>query len=322
MTSRPFTLLVNPRAGAGRVAELVPRLEQAFRARASSTGGAAFELVETRGPGDATRCVREALERGSAGVAVVGGDGTLSEATNGFFEGTRAVRPDAWLAPLSCGTGGDFRKTIGSVNVPRSGEGIEALVAQVLAATPRPIDVGHLRYVDRRGDERERVFLNITSFGIGGLVDELVNDGPKWLGGGPAFLLGTVRALVAYRPAAVRVRVDEGEPREVVITNLAVANGRYFGGGMFVAPKAELDDGRFDVVTMPAIAPHRALRLLPRLYRGTHLDSPHVHFERGRVVVAESVDPSVHVLLDVDGEAPGRLPARFEVLPGALLLRA
>jgi YegS/Rv2252/BmrU family lipid kinase len=311
-----FSLVVNPRAGAGRAERHLPRV-----LRALESAGARFEVLRTSRPGDATQLVREALLRGTEGVAVIGGDGTLNEATNGFFVDEKALRPDAWLAPLSCGTGGDFRKSIGSVNVARNGDGVEELVRRMLASTPRAIDVGALRFKTHEGGDASRIFLNITSFGVGGLVDQLVNDTPKWMGGGPAFFVGTLRALARYKPARVRLRIDHGAPIEEVITNIAVANGRFFGGGMHIAPNAELDDGHFDVITMRATPIVEALRLAPKLYRGAHLSAPSVAAARGRRVDAEPADPRTHVLLDVDGEAPGRLPASFEVLPRALRIR-
>ncbi len=322
--SESFCLVVNPSAGAGRAERHLPRV-----LRALAKSGVRVEVLRTKCTGDATRLVREALLRGTSGVAVIGGDGTLNEATNGFFENEKAIRPEAWLAPLSCGTGGDFRKSIGSANVAHNGEGIEELVSRMLQATPRKIDVGALRFTTHQGGEASRIFLNITSFGIGGLVDQLVNETPqgllhslsgKWIGGGPAFFVGTLRALARYKPARIRMRIDEGPFVESVITNVAVANGRFFGGGMKVAPRAELDDGQFDVITMRATPIRQALRLAPKLYRGTHLGAPSVSASRGSRVYAESLD-GTHVLLDVDGEAPGRLPATFEVLPRSLLIR-
>ena len=255
--SEALTLVVNPRAGAGRGAKVLPAVERALREL-----GAQLTVVQTDGPEDATRRVREALRAGARGIAVIGGDGTLSEATNGFFEAGSAIREDAYLAPISAGTGGDFRKSLGAGNVGSGQESVEEIVRRMWAAKVRPIDVGHLRYVGNDGVTRERTFLNITSFGIGGLVDRLVNDAPKWMGGAPAFFVGTVRALARYEPQRVRVTVDETAPREAVITNIAVCNGQFFGGGMHVAPEARLDDGLFDVVTMHALGLRAAARRL------------------------------------------------------------
>ena len=102
---------------------------------------------------------------------------------------------------------------------------------------------------------------------------------------------------------------------------MAVANGRYFGGGMMMAPEALLDDGQFDVVTIGDIRKATLLRLFSRVYKGTHLGTPKVSLRRARKIIAEPVNPEDEVLLDVDGEAPGRLPATFELLPKAIYLQ-
>jgi YegS/Rv2252/BmrU family lipid kinase len=306
----PFLLVVNPRAGAGAAAKRLPALRHALE-----EAGARFDVALTQEPRDATRLVREALSSGMAGVAVVGGDGTLNEAVNGFFhaDGT-PVAPDAWLGPLPCGTGGDFRRTLGI------SKRIEPMVTRMLWARPRRVDVGWLRYVDHQGRPSERAFLNIASFGISGLVVQVVNESPKWLGGTPSFLIGTLRAMARYQNQRVRVTLDDGEPREQDVLSVAVANGRFFGGGMHIAPRAEIDDGLFDVVTL-GISSIESLKQTASVYRGTHLDHPGITCVRARKVHAEPAHASDHVLIDLDGEAPGRLPATFELRPRALLLR-
>jgi YegS/Rv2252/BmrU family lipid kinase len=309
---RPFVLVVNPRAGAGRAGQQLDALTAALR-----EGGARFDVVQTRGPGDATVRVREALDAGAEGIAVVGGDGTLNEAVNGFFEPDGTARDtEAWLGPLPCGTGGDFRKSVGI------GTDMNATVTRMLWATPRPIDVGWLEFRDHEGKKAARAFLNIASFGLGGLVDQIVNAGPKWIGGKPAFFLGTLRAMRRYSNRKVVITVDDEPPRETEIVNVAVANGQYFGGGMHIAPEAVLDDGLFDVVGLENMGRVEQMRLTRHLYGDTILQQPKVTYARGRRIVAEPADWSGPVLLDVDGEAPGALPATFEVRPGAVRLRA
>lgn len=306
-----FVIVANPTAGAGRAGRRLAAVEEVLRA-----GSERFETRLTTRAGQATTLVRDALRGGASGVAVIGGDGTLHEATNGFFdEGGAPIAAHAWLAPLSAGTGGDFRKTLGHDADPVTG------ARRLLSAVPRPIDVGWLAYVGNDGTPAECAFLNIASFGLGGVVDRLVNTGPKWMGGRAAFLYAATRAAATYRAPRVRVTVDGAAPRESKILNVAVANGRFFGGGMQVAPHAELDDGVFDVVFLDETGFVTNALATPKLYRGTHLSLPHVHSMRGRVVHAEPVDADA-VLLDVDGETPGRLPATFTVKPGALLLRA
>lgn len=290
----------------------MPALQDALR-----EAGASFETALTSGPRDATRIVRQAIRDGYAGVAVVGGDGTLNEAVNGFFdEGGEPIGNDAWLGPLPCGTGGDFRRTLGVSNE------VVPMVTRMMWAKPRAVDVGWLTYRDREGREGHRAFINIASFGMGGLVDDLVSRGPKWLGGKPAYLLGIVRAMGRYKNRAVRIVVDDQPPVELTIVNLAVANGRYFGGGLQIAPEAIVDDGLFDVVAIRDLSIPAQWKLAPALYGGNVLGRDGIWSARGKKVVAEPADYAGPVLLDVDGEALGALPATFELRPGAVRLRA
>ncbi|MCC6875582.1 MAG: diacylglycerol kinase family lipid kinase [Sandaracinaceae bacterium] len=307
----PFLLVVNPRAGAGTAERKLPALR-----RALEDAGARFDVATTAGPRDATRLVREALRAGMRGVAIVGGDGSLNEAVTGFFdEEGRPIAPDAWLGPLPCGTGGDFRRALG---IPHA---IEPMVTRMLWARPRRVDVGWLSYVDDEGQRAHRAFLNIASFGLSGLVDRVVNAGPKWMGGTPSFLLGTLRAMAGFERQRVRLQLDDGPVREASVLTVAVANGRFFGGGMHIAPEAKIDDGLFDVVTLE-MSPIESLAHTGDIYRGAHLGKKGVRLERGTRLTAEAIDPDERVLIDLDGEAPGALPATFELRARALLLRA
>ena len=303
-------LVVNPRAGAGKASKHLPRLLRSLR-----VAGAKPIVHHTRRPGHATELVRQLLGEGAAGVAVVGGDGTVNEALNGFFDEAGApIAPGAWLGPLPCGTGGDFRKTA------RLPESPEAMARRLVAATPRPIDVGWITFVDHEGRDAHRAFLNVASFGIGGLVDRLVNESPKWIGGRAAFIVGSLRALTRYRSRLVRFQVDGQDPREARVINVAIANGQYFGGGMHIAPEASLDDGLFDVVSLERQGLAEQLTLARPLYDGTLLQQSGVEFTRGTTIRAEPLE-GLAVELDVDGEAPGRLPATFELRSGVLQLR-
>lgn len=303
--------IINPASSGGRTNGRWPDLA----ARLASTIGP-FESRFTSAPGDATQITRVALQSGFDRIIAVGGDGTMNEVVNGFFEDDGSpIAPDAWLGPLPCGTGGDFRRTLGI------DKRTDRMVAHMLSKEPRRIDVGRISFVDDEGREDARMFINIASFGLAGIVDRKVNDAPKWMGGTPAFLFGTLRALVGYRNQGVRIRVDDEDANEMAILNLAVANGRYFGGGMHIAPRAEVDDGLFDIVALRA-SPLESLRGIAKIYRGTHLDDENVFFTRAKKLVAEPLSADDHVLLDIDGEAPGRLPATLTIRAGALALRA
>jgi len=301
------TVIVNPNSQGGKLgkrwAELADTLGRRFP----------FDEVRTEGPGDATRLAREALRGGAERVIAIGGDGTINEVVNDFFDDAgAAIAPDATFGLIPFGTGGDFRRTM---QIPR--EIVDA--AEVIAAGHRrQIDVGRLTYTTPTGERAQRMFVNIASFGVSGVVDRLVNESGKKLGGRLGFALAPARATWTYTNQRVQLVFDGTDRVEATINTVAVANGRYFGGAMMIAPDAEPDDGQFDVVAMGDFRFRDLLTSGRRIYKGTHLTMDKVTCRRARVVEAEPVDPGAIVELDVDGEAPGRLPARFEIVPRAL----
>lgn len=304
-------VISNPTAGSGSAVRRLPALKRLLDDR-----GIQAEFVETRAPGDATRLLREARADGVECVGVMGGDGTLNEVSQGYLdsEGRPLVGPD--LALIPSGTGGDFRKTFAL------GETLEEAGDRLATAEARPIDLGLLEITAHSGETIRRAFLNITSFGLGGLTDRLVSAGPKWVGGRAAFLVGSLRALISYSNAPVRLRVDGEIVLEAPIVNVAIANGKYFGGGMKVAPDALPNDGLFDVIAMHDLTRAQVVGFSSRIYQGTHVGQPGVRFVRGSLVEAESLVPRGEVLIDMDGETPGRLPLVARVARGALKIRA
>jgi diacylglycerol kinase family enzyme len=165
-----------------------------------------------------------------------------------------------------------------------------------------------------------RHFVNVAGCGISGRAVQEVERLGKAVGGRIAYLLGAGKALVGWRDQPVRWRLDGGAWREEAITCLSVCNGRYFGGGMMVAPDARMDDGLFDVTIWKGLGFADLLLKRPMLYDGRHVRLPNTRQFRGRVVEVEPAGPGP-VLLELDGEQPGTLPARFTLLPGALRLR-
>jgi YegS/Rv2252/BmrU family lipid kinase len=273
---------------------------------------ATLAVAETANRGHAAALACRAMRDGTDVVVALGGDGTINEVVNGFFDDRGlAIAPAASFAVIPFGTGGDFRRT---VHMP-----VElADAAAVIAANHRKqIDVGKLDFTAAGGGRALRMFANIASFGVSGVVDRMVNESSKRLGR-LAFAVATARATWSYKNQRVQLVFDSADRVEATINCVAVANGRYFGGAMMVAPDAELDDGMFDVIAMGDFGFGDLLTSGRRIYKGTHVTMDKVTARRARVVEAEPIDPAAVIELDVDGENPGRLPARFEVLPSAL----
>lgn len=302
----PLRVLVNPKAGAGRALRQLPVLEKALGRQ-----GFTYDVVRTGGPGQAAALVREAAEAGVETLLVLGGDGTLHEVAQGYVDAEGQALSGPAVLPFACGTGCDYRRSFG---VP---DDVEAALGLLTRGRAEPVDLGLAHVTDHEGQPRRRVFINITSFGVGGLADRFVNRAPKWLGGRLSFFLATTAALVRYKNARMAVSVDGTEIYRGPSFNTVVAIGRYFGGGMHIAPNADPGDGRFDVVVLGDLSKRSVVAMTLDVYRGTHLGRPDIVTTRGRRVDAEPIGGD-EALIDMDGETPGRLPLRLEVVPNAL----
>jgi len=307
MVAARTVIVVNPASQGGKLRKRWPEVCDVI-ARAFP-----FDDVHTKAPGDATVLVRDALRAGADRIVALGGDGTINEVVNGFFDDGRAIASEATFAVIPFGTGGDFRRTF---DIPTDTAQAAAIIAK---GHRKKIDVGRLDFRRLDGDKATRMFANIASFGVSGVVDRLVNESGKKLGR-LSYVLATARAAWSYQNQRVALTFDDhSEDRvEATIHTVAVANARYFGGAMLIAPNAEVDDGMFDVVAMGDLRIGDLVTGGLRLFKGTHLAMDKVTARRARVIDAEPIDPQAVVELDVDGEPLGKLPARFEVLPAAL----
>ena len=300
-------IIANPNAAGGRVG----RELESIQTRMRDALGEVVTLL-TEGPRHATTLTEQAVRDGATTILSMGGDGTHNEVVNGIM--LAEPPPGAvTLGILPAGTGGDFRRML------IHGDTLDESAVALPTASAAPIDVGHVQFQNDDGQSDERYFINIASFGVAGLVDRYVSKSSKLLNGTITFYISTLRALARYKPARVRIEVDGQDIGTYAITNVMVCNGRFAGGGMKFAPDAHLADGLFDVV----VAEHRSvaytLSLTPNIYKGTHIGKPGIRVFRGREVRAETLTEHP-AWMDVDGEAPGQLPAHFRIHPGAIQL--
>ena len=300
-------LIVNPASAGGRTGREWPGIEARLRA-----AGLRFDSALTSRPAEATELARREVKAGRPLVVAAGGDGTVHEVANGFFERDEPLATASQLGVLPVGTGGDFRRTFGMPREP------ERAAAVLLAGHSRAIDAGRLACRLPDGRAATAHFVNIASAGIGGEVVARVNRGGRYINGEITFLVASVLTLLRWRNKPMRVVVD-GQARELVAQQVVVANCQFFGGGMRVAPRAVPDDGLLDVVVVADVGALENLRGIAEIRRGTHLDAgnPKVTHCRARRVELSSPES---VLVEADGEQPGGVPAGFEVVPGALRL--
>ncbi|MCA1609167.1 MAG: hypothetical protein LC730_06910, partial [Acidobacteria bacterium] len=173
-----------------------------------------------------------------------------------------------------------------------------------------------------------RYFLNVSSFGLAASVIERVKTTAalKWLpvdnlGGRANFALSTLQEVIGLQTAMVKVKIDDADEKNLSTVNFCVANARYFGGGMKIAPDARLADGFLDVINIGDIRTAKIILNAYTLYRGTHIELPEVRGTRARRVAVRALDDSQKILVEIDGELPGRLPAIYQVIPAALRVR-
>lgn len=233
----------------------------------------------------------------------VGGDGTAHEVVNGLLS-RNPTTPPRFGALLRAGTAGDLARSVPSPGRP------EDVPAWITTNRWRRVDAARLETSAGR-----RFFINAADVGIGAEVVRRAALGPPAFGGTVNFLGAAVVSLLRHQNAPVRLRLDNGPVTERRVRTIAVTNGAYFGGGMWIAPAAQTDDGLLEVVTIGDISRSLGIRSLPMLYRGTHGRLKQVQFGRARRVEIEGDEP---VGVEADGELVGTTPAVFEIIPGAL----
>ena len=330
----PPLLIVNPACGARSSARSLPRI----LARAQEALGDVVVLYTSR-PGHARELAEKAAREGYPLIVAVGGDGTFSEVANGVLDFADAVAGgpaaeqtvitgadstqsgDAPVVGLiNVGTGGDFRRSLGIE------AGFDHCLEALTSGRERLVDVGRASFRAMDGRTIEQYFVNVLSAGLGGLVDRYVDRMPAFLGGRIAYYLAALGAVIVSKEQPLQARITwQGETRENIIPAylVAICNGRWFGGGMDVAPMASFDDGRLEVVTVTAPSKPYLADRVRGVYTGRHLEEPTVHhFPCEGLELRLGEEAAEHrFFLDVDGEPLGSLPLRVKVMPRRLRVR-
>jgi len=308
-------VIVNPASASGSTGDWWPQIASDLRSQFGS-----FQVRFTKGRGDADVLAGEAARKGAKYIIACGGDGTVSEVANGILSSGKDVE----LGILPSGTGGDFRR---SLEIPSQSRDAARVLRE--GQTVR-IDVGRISYIDHDGNEAMRYFLGVASCGMSTKVIERVKAGspdwlpvntPKWIGGRISFGASLLQTAMRTTPTRLVVQLDDSHERNLVVSNLCIANARYFGGGMKIAPDAKLTDGKFDVVGIGDLGALKIFTSAPRVYKGSHLSMPEVSHALARKISVRPADRSSEVALEIDGELPGRLPATFQIVPEALRVR-
>ncbi|HEY0078991.1 MAG TPA: diacylglycerol kinase family protein [Pyrinomonadaceae bacterium] len=308
-------VIVNPTSASGATGEAWPAIASDLRRHFG-----AFACVFTEAGGDAELIAEREAKAGRRLIIACGGDGTISETANGILRSGAQSE----LGILPSGTGGDFRRTLGIST--RASEAARAL----RTGKSRLMDVGRATYLNQAGVSETRYFLNVASFGMGGAVVERVKENrtpwlpsnvARLLGGRVAFAAAALQTTLTFSKPTVELQIDDRAAFRLAVTNFCVVNARYFGGGMKIAPEAKIDDGLFDIVAIGDLSPFTILTNSYRIYLGTHLGMQKVRHTRARRLDARPTRDDQPVMLEIDGELAGHLPATFEIMPAALRIK-
>ena len=266
------------------------------------------ETLFSERSGHRIELAEQSARDGAELIVAVGGDGTLNEAVNGVMRaGTQTE-----VATIPLGTGMDFVRTHAIPNR------FEDAVCTAVSGATRTIDVGRVSYRTWDGHDAERYVANVGSVGMSAAVAQRATGMSKAVGGKATFFYALVRVFFEWENTIVRVELEGGEEREGRMHDVIVANGRWHGGAMLLAPDALPDDGLFDVVLVGDINKRDFITTAPKIYKGTYLAHPKVELLRARAVTVDAPEP---LPIELDGEQVGTTPARFEIVPRALRVR-
>ena len=268
-----------------------------------------FVVRRTTRPLEAIDLTRNAIMDGYERIISVGGDGTINEVLNGFYasNGTEKINPEASLSAIPMGTGSDFSRVL---HLPSHYQAIHEICQ---GGREIACDVVRGSFTGWQGEQETRHFINIADVGLGSETVLKVNRRSKRLGGFLSFLLAAISAIVEYKNKELIVKVDESVLYEGKSSLVAIGNGQYFGGGMRIAPSAQISDGLLEVVILKDFQKMELIRNLPQVYKGKHIHHPKVSIFRGKKI---EISSSEDIYLEMDGESPGRGNCKFEVIPG------
>ncbi len=302
-------VIVNPVSNQGKTQKRWSQIKEALRTFLKE-----YKYEFTEKPQQAIEISRVAIKEGTELIVGVGGDGTINEIANGFYENQNIINPEAVLGIMPSGTGCDFSR---SLNIPSCFKRALEIITQPKTLK---IDIGRIRFKSHENKDNERLFLNVTDFGIGGEVVEHMNIN-RMKHKAAHYFKSVITTFMKYSSKRLLIRIDG---KDIPVDDYmigAVANGKIFGKGMKIAPEAELNDGLFDFILIKKMTKVEFFKNFIKLYMGTHMSHPKVEMLHGKRIEAVSVGDQ-KVLIEVDGEQLGKLPAVFDIIPHSLLVKS
>ena len=310
--SEKIVCILNPRAQGGKAGAAEGKIRKAIDRVFGD-----WELRLTEAPGHATVLAQQAIEDGADIVAAIGGDGTCHEVVNGFFDGDKPRSRKTKFALIPWGTGSDLARTI------KAPSRLEDALWVAATGMTLPTDLGFATFLNHDGKEESRVFVNSAGFGCNGAVVAKANASSKKLGGTLTFLGATFSTLASYESPEVLLNWNgpqgEGQWTGGLLSTFMM-NGTYCGGGMKMGPNGTMHDGLLELTILPPMGLVGAVARSWRLFNGSA-----EKVKGARVLPVSSLEVQAmskgEVLVELDGEQPGVLPLKVQVLTGVLQIR-
>lgn len=276
-------------------------------------GSHQLKFYTTEKAGHSVELAEQAIREGSTHIICAGGDGSLNEVANGVMNARKHLTEQQWerirVGVLPMGTGNDFVKT---VHAPKTETGLKELIVDDVHTT---IDLGLVDYHTASGEKKQRYFINITDVGMGGVVAERLSRYSKWMGAQLTYQRAILSTLVTYKHQPIKAKADTFT-YEGSIMNFIMANGKYFGSGLGIAPEAEVTDGQLSIVILGEISLLDYIKNLGTVKKCEKLVHPELEYKACKEVTIDS--PAGPLAIDMDGEFIGYSPMAVKVVPAAI----
>lgn len=304
--------VVNPQSASGKTKDRWPMLYQRIL-----KADIQVDYAYTASQGDGIELTRKAISQGHQKIIAVGGDGTVNEVVNGILTHDQTAANCLELAIFGQGTGSDFIRTLQFPN------NLDSFVKILKHKATRQIDVGKVTLRNPEAEMNSRYFLNVSNLGLGAEIVHRVNNRTKFLGSKLAYLTGTIATIIDFPKPTVSLQVKTTQPQRIIevegtYCGLMICNGQYIGGGMQIAPNAQIDDGSFDLVLIKNTSKARLFSRFPLIYKGKHLNLPEIEVYPCQALTVVSPES---VLVEVDGEIIGTTPCEYQIIPQCITLR-
>jgi diacylglycerol kinase (ATP) len=302
---KQFHIIINPVAGGGKGKDL----GLAIRKYMDEVKLGSFDIVYTKGVGDAISLARENRESDHNVVVAVGGDGTINEVVNGLMNAQTNMSSICKMGVINCGSGAGFVQSFG---IPSD---LASQIHLFLDGHSKPVDVGLVSYTDHSGILKSRYFINECQIGFSGSVVSVVSQKHKRFGGKLAFGYVAVSQLMKYHATNMKVTIDDGKTIIKKQLGVTIGNGRYCAGGMQLTPNARLDDGLLDVLNIADMNLIQRLSAFSKVYSGKHINTPFFTLDQANHI---DIDSDIPVWVEADGELLGKTPCSVRLIPGAI----